>query len=65
LRSAATPGIVGMPRRFNGARQVQVPGADVIAKLLEIAILEIAIVEIAIVEIAMVLGAGDPRRRLP
>jgi hypothetical protein len=49
-----------MPRRFNGARQVQVPGADVIAKLLEIAILEIAIVEIA-----MVLGAGDPRRRLP
>ena len=54
-----------MPRRFNGARQVQVPGADVIAKLLEIAILEIAILEIAIVEIAMVLGAGDPRRGLP
>jgi hypothetical protein len=49
-----------MPRRFNGARQVQVSGADVIAKLLEIAILEIAIVEIA-----MVLGADDPRRRLP
>jgi len=49
-----------MPRRFNGARQVQVPGADVIAKILEIAILEIATVEIA-----MALGAGDPRRRLP
>jgi hypothetical protein len=49
-----------MPRRSNGARQVQVPGADVIAKILEIAILEIAIAEIA-----MVLGADDPRRRLP
>jgi hypothetical protein len=39
-----------MPRRCNGARQVLVPGADVIAKILEI---------------AMAFGANDARRQLP
>jgi hypothetical protein len=31
-----------MPRRSDGARQVQVPGADVIARVLEAEILDIA-----------------------
>jgi hypothetical protein len=43
-----------MPSRFNGARQVQVPRADVITEVLEIVMLEID----------MALGAGDTRRRL-
>jgi len=39
-----------MPRRSNGARQVQVPGADVIAR---------------VIDIAVALGANDARGRLP
>jgi hypothetical protein len=43
-----------MLRRCNGARQIQVPGADVIARVLEAEILDIA----------MAPGAKDTRWRL-
>jgi hypothetical protein len=44
-----------MPGRLNDARQVQVPGADVIAEVLEAEVLDIA----------RAPGANDMRGRLP
>jgi hypothetical protein len=44
-----------MPGRLNDVRQVQVPGADVIAEVLEAEVLDIA----------MAPGANDMRGRLP